>query len=201
MCVDWQVERCRPGTVTGQGGLFIDPGPALARSSEVLASARQAGMPIVHTREGQAADLCDCPPNKLWRSRRAMPANGGQKHVGGLVVRGTPAWEIVPEMAPRPGEWVIDKPGKGGFFATELDLVLRSHGVTHLVFTGSSAEVSVHTTMREATDRGYECLLLADCTLSHDEQSYVAALEMVRMHGGMFGAVSSCQEFCTALKG
>jgi nicotinamidase-related amidase len=161
---------------------------------------RQKGLTIIHTLEGHQPDLSDCPPSKRKRGKGSLTI-GDEGPMGRILIRGEPGNAIIPELAPIAGEIVIPKPGKGAFYATELQEILQKRGITHLLFSGVTTEVCVQTTMREANDRGYECLLVEDCTASYFPEFKQATLEMIRAQGGIVGWTSSAQNIQKALSG
>lgn len=164
----------------------------------LLDAFRAAGLPVIHTREGHVPDLSDCPPSKRARGRGALTI-GDAGPMGRILVDGEPGNDLVPELAALPGEAVILKPGKGAFYATPLDTMLKRLGVNHLVFAGVTTEVCVQTTMREANDRGYECLLAEDATESYFPEFKAATLAMIRAQGGIVGWTASTGAIVHAL--
>ena len=191
---------------------FVDPGGfgealgndvsllrrAVAPAARVLEVARAIGMLVVHTREGHRPDLADCPPTKRARGR-LKAGIGDPGPMGRILVRGEYGHDIVKELAPVTSEPVVDKPGKGAFYATDLQAILTHRAIMQLVVCGVTTEVCVNTTVREANDRGYDCLVLEDCVASYFPELHRAALAMVKAQGGIFGWVSDSGRFLTAL--
>ncbi|HEY6891145.1 MAG TPA: isochorismatase family cysteine hydrolase [Solirubrobacter sp.] len=168
---------------------------AIEPLQKVLATAREIGMTIIHTREGHRPDMSDCPPAKFARGEFI----GTDSPKGRILIRGEYGHDIVDELAPAPGEIVLDKPGKGSFCATDLDLILRNLGIKSLIVTGVTTEVCVHTTVREANDRGYECLVLEDCCGSYFPEFHEVALRMIAAQGGIFGWVGTSSDLLEML--
>jgi nicotinamidase-related amidase len=171
---------------------------AVAPTRRVLEAARAASVLVIHTREGHRPDLSDCPPAKLARGHLDNGI-GDAGPMGRILVRGEYGHDIVDDLKPLPGEPVVDKPGKGAFYATDLEAMLRVRGIRSLVVTGVTAEVCVQTTVREANDRGFECLVLSDCIASYFPEFYEMTLKMVKAQGGIFGWVADSEAFLSVL--
>ncbi|MCL6264261.1 cysteine hydrolase [Craterilacuibacter sp. RT1T] len=199
--IDMQRDFVEPGGF----GEMLGNDVSLLRSTiepcrRLLAAARSAGMFVVHTREGHRPDMSDCPPAK--RLRGGLECGIGDKGpMGRILVRGEYGHDIIPELYPIEGEPVVDKPGKGAFFATDLDLLLRNREIQTLIVCGVTVEVCVHTTVREGNDRGYECIVPSDCVASYFPEFHRVALEMIKAQGGIFGWVSDSDSIIEAIAG
>lgn len=199
LIIDMQRDFLEPG---GFGAALGNDVSLLRRAIEptrrVLAAARAAEMLVIHTREGHRPDLSDLPPAKKARGRLKLGI-GDRGPMGRILVWGEPGHDIIAELAPVAGEPVIDKPGKGAFHATDLDAVLRNRGIAQLVVCGVTTEVCVNTTVREANDRGYECLVLEDCVGSYFPEFQEMGLRMIKAQGGIFGWVGRSEPLIAAL--
>ncbi|EKS67190.1 MULTISPECIES: cysteine hydrolase [Caballeronia] len=198
--IDMQRDFVEPGgfgEALGNDVSFVRT--AIEPCKRVLAAARDAGMLVIHTREGHRADLTDCPPAKLTRGGKTFIGSDGP--MGRILVRGEKGHDLIPELYPVAGEPVIDKPGKGAFYETDLHLILKNHDTRTLIVCGVTTEVCVTTTVREANDRGFECIVPQDCVGSYFPEFQKYALEMIKAQGAIFGWVSDAGAVIEALRG
>ncbi len=190
LVIDMQRDFLEPGGFGAALGNDVSRlAAAIAPCRLLLETARRAGLAVFHTREGHRPDLSDVPLAKLERGPHGMRI-GDPGPMGRILIRGEPGHEIIPELAPAPGEPVIDKPGKGAFYQTDLELMLRNRGIEALLIAGVTTEVCVHTTVREANDRGLRCIVVGDCCGSYFPEFHATALAMVSAQGGIFGWVT-----------
>jgi len=197
--IDMQRDFIEPGGFGASLGNDVSLLSAIVPACEaVLAAWRNAGGLVVHTREAHSPDLADCPPAKRNRGNPTLRI-GDRGPMGRILVAGEPGCQIIPALAPRPGEIVLDKPGKGAFHATPLQELLQGGGISHLIFMGVTTEVCVQTTLREANDRGYDCLLLEDCTESYFPEFKAAAVRMIRAQGAIVGWTAGSSQLLAAL--
>ena len=199
LLIDFQRDFVEPGGFGESLGNDVSRlRSAIEPTRAVLDAFRDRGWTVIHTREGHRPDLTDLFPAKRDRGNPSLRI-GEEGPMGRLLVRGSPGHEIVPELAPRPGEVVVDKPGKGSFYATDLETILRARGITHLVVTGVTTEVCVQSTVREANDRGFECLVVSDCTGSYFPEFHESALAMFQAQGAIVGWVSTSADLLAAV--
>jgi len=199
--IDMQRDFLEVGGYISEMGYSLENGRSIIPNLQILLKeCRRRGFHIIHTREGHRPSLSDCPSNKHWRSlNNSSFGIGDSGPLGRILVKGEPGWDIIKELEPDfSKEIVIDKPGKGSFVATDLELVLNVNKIQNLIITGVTTDVCVHTTLREANDRGYECLLLSDCSAALDKEVHNAACKSVQLSGGIFGAVADLRTLLDA---
>jgi nicotinamidase-related amidase len=199
--IDMQRDFCSPGGYAHQAGLDIARMQAVVKQVQrLLGAARAAGLPVFHTREGHLPDLSDCPPTKLARSIAAGASIGSAGPLGRLLVRGEQGHDFVPELRPLAGEYVIDKPGYSAFHMTTLAALLKAFGIRRLILCGVTTEVCVHSTLREAVDRGFECITIGDATAASQAELQAPALAMIGVEGGVFGQVWDTRRCVSAIE-
>lgn len=197
--IDMQRDFVEPGGFGERlGNDVANVRSAIEPCKAVLDAARRVGLMVIHTREGHRPDLTDCPPAKLTRGGKVFIGTEGP--MGRILIRGEAGHDIIPELYPQQGEPVIDKPGKGAFYQTDLHLILQNQNIKTLIVCGVTTEVCVTTTVREANDRGYECIIPADCVGSYFPEFQTSALQMIRAQGGIFGWVSDSRAILNGLQ-
>lgn len=198
--IDMQRDFCEAGGYADQAGLDIHRlSGVIERIRLLLDAARAAGVMVVHTREGHLPDLSDCPPAKLRRSRAAGAEIGRPGPMGRLLIRGEHGHDLIDRLRPAPGEAVIDKPGYGAFHSTHLGALLHERGISTLILCGVTTEVCVHSTLREAIDRGFDCITVGDACAASNPVLQQAALDMISVEGGIFGTLADATRMAFAL--
>lgn len=200
--IDMQRDFCDSGGYAAKAGLDVRRlSSVISKIQALLDAARQAGLLVIHTREGHLSDLSDCHSAKLVRSELAGAPIGQKGPMGRLLIRGEYGHDIIDELKPLNREVVIDKPGYGAFYRTHLDTLLEQHGIRRLILCGLTTEVCVHSTLREAVDRGYQCITVGDASAASNPNLQQAALDIISVEGGIFGSVRTAEEVCTAIIG
>lgn len=200
LVIDMQRDFLDPrGYLAGMGYDLASVRAAIGPAKRLLDASRNAGLTVIHTRQGYRPDLAELPPYKRARLAAGTSAIGKSGPLGRFLIRGEPGFDIIPELAPAPGEFIVDKTANSAFWGTDLAGILAAHGIDSLIFAGVTTDVCVHCTLREANDRGFECLLAADACGSGDAEAHRAALHMVTVEDGVFGAVADVAQIVDAL--
>lgn len=198
--IDMQRDFCARGGYAAKAGLDVERLAAtIGNIQQLLGAARQAGLLVIHTREGHLPGLSDCSPAKLWRSALAGAPIGQKGPMGRLLIRGEYGHDIIDELTPLPHEIVVDKPGYGAFYCTQLETLLERHGIHCLILCGVTTEVCVHSTLREAVDHGYRCITVGDACAASNPELHEAALDMIAVEGGIFGTASTTEAVRNAI--